>query len=52
LPHPDQASCLIVQIDPSQEPEPKNDKVDEFERELYLEHCVDDVGEGIPSENE
>jgi hypothetical protein len=25
---------------------------DELEREFYLDHCVDGIGEGIPSESE
>jgi hypothetical protein len=49
---PDRTRCLIVRIDLSQEPEPTDDEVDERERELYSEHCLDGVGEGIPSERE
>jgi hypothetical protein len=48
---PDRARYLIVRVDPSQEPEPTDDEVDELERELYLGHNVDGVGEGIPSES-
>jgi hypothetical protein len=49
---PDRARCLIVRIDPSQEPETTDDEVGELERKLYLEPCVDGVGEGIASESE
>jgi hypothetical protein len=41
----DRARCLIVWIDPSRELEPPDGEVDELERELYLEHCVDGVRE-------
>jgi hypothetical protein len=49
---PDRVKCLLVRIEPSQEPEPTDDEADELEREFNLEHCVDGVGEGIPSESE
>jgi hypothetical protein len=49
---PDRARWLTVRIDPSHKPEPTDDEVDEFEREFCLEHCLDGVGEGTPSESE
>jgi hypothetical protein len=49
---PDRVTYLILRTDPSQEPEPTGDQMDGLERELYLEHCVDSVGKGIPSDSE
>jgi hypothetical protein len=52
FPRPDRVTCLIVRIDPSQEAEPTDDEVGEFERELHLHHGVDGAGEETLSESE
>jgi hypothetical protein len=49
---PDRARCLVFQIDPSQEPDPTDDEVDKLESDPHLQHFVDGIGEGMPSESE
>jgi hypothetical protein len=48
----ERARCLIIGFSPHEETVAIEDEIEQFETELYFEHCADTVAEEISSETE